>query len=66
MLIAEVSNATMGAALNTGLTTNITGTGIIEQFISILPWVGAMVGVAFLIYEARKLIRGSAKGKVRV
>lgn len=56
----------MGTALNTALTTNITPTGIISEFISILPWVGTMVGAAFLIYEGRKLIKGAAKGKVRV
>lgn len=56
----------MGSALNTGLTSAITGNGIITEFISVLPWVGTMVAAAFLIYEARKLIKGAAKGKVRV
>lgn len=56
----------MGSALNTGLTTSITGASIIEEFIDILPWVGIMVAAAFLIYEARKGIKGAAKGKVRV
>lgn len=59
------TTVTMGSALNTGLTSAITGQGIITEFISILPWVGVMVGAAFLIYEARKLIKGAAKGKVR-
>lgn len=58
--------SSMGQALNTGLTSAITPQGIIEQFIDVLPWVGGMVGAAFLIYEARKLIKGAAKGKVRV
>lgn len=62
MLLETVS---MGSALNTGLTSAITGQGIITEFISILPWVGTMVAAAFLIYEARKLIKGAAKGKVR-
>lgn len=62
MLLDTVS---MGSALNTGLTSAITGQGIITEFISILPWVGTMVAAAFLIYEARKLIKGAAKGKVR-
>lgn len=57
---------TMGEALNTGLTSNITPQGIITEFIHVLPWVGGLVGAAFLIYEARKLIKGAAKGKVRV
>lgn len=57
---------TMGSSLNTGLTSAITGEGIIGQFVQILPWVGIMVGAAFLIYEARKLLKGASKGKVRV
>ena len=60
----EVVN--MGSKLNTALTSAVTGDGIIEQFIGILPWVGVMVGAAFLIYEARKLLKGASKGKVRV
>lgn len=63
----ETPTATgMGESLNTGLTTNISAEGIIEQFIDVLPWVGIMVGAAFLIYEARKLIKGASKGKVRL
>ena len=60
-----LDTVSMGSALNTGLTSAITGQGIITEFISILPWVGTMVAAAFLIYEARKLIKGAAKGKVR-
>lgn len=56
----------MGESLNTALTTNITGEDIIEQFVDVLPWVGIMVAAAFLIYEARKLVKGAAKGKVRL
>lgn len=56
----------MGEELNTALTTNITGSGIIKEFISFLPWVGLMVAAAFLIYEARKMIKGASKAKVRV
>lgn len=56
----------MGAKLNTALTSAVTGEGIIEQFIGILPWVGVMVGAAFLVYEARKLLKGASKAKVRV
>lgn len=58
--------ATMGGKLNTALTSSITGADIIEEFISILPWVGTMVAASFVIYEARKLIKGASKGKVRV
>ena len=61
-----VGDATIGESLNTGLTTNVTGSGILAEFINLLPWIGAMVGVAFLIYEARKMIKGASKGKVRV
>lgn len=56
----------MGTELNTALTTNITPSGIIGNFLSIMPWVGTMVGAAFVLYEGRKLIKGAAKGKVRV
>lgn len=56
----------MGEALNTGLSSSITGNQIITEFIKILPWVGIMVAAAFLIYEARKLLKGASKGKVRV
>lgn len=56
----------MGAKLNTALTSSITGDGIITEFISILPWVGTMVAASFLIYEARKLIKGAGKGKANV
>ena len=56
----------MGESLNTALKTNVTAEGIIEEFIGVLPWVGVMVGAAFLIYEARKLVKGAAKGKVRL
>lgn len=56
----------MGESLNTGLTNSITGDAIIEEFVDILPWVGVMVAAAFLIYEARKLVKGAAKGKVRL
>ncbi len=69
MLVApmEVAAAgTAGTALNTGLTSSISGSGILSEFISILPWVGGMVAIAFVIYEARKLIKGTSKGKVRV
>lgn len=59
-------STTMGAELNTALTTNIKPTTIITEFIGILPWIGTMVGAAFVLHEARKMIKGAAKGKVRV
>lgn len=62
----EGATTGMGEALNTGLTANITPSGIIADFIDILPWVGGMVAAGFVLYEARKLIKGAAKGKVRV
>lgn len=65
-LTGEVSTTSMGSELNTGLTSNITPSGIISEFVDILPWVGAMVGAAFLVYEARKLLKGSSKAKLRV
>lgn len=66
-LLPYIADATtVGQDLNTALTSNLTGSTIMSEFISILPWVGTMVGVGFLIYEARKLIKGAQKGKARV
>lgn len=62
----EGSTASMGSALNTAMTQNITPSGIITEFTSILPWIGLMIGAAFVIYEARKLIKGAGKGKVKL
>lgn len=66
MVMEAAAAGSMGTALNTALQTNITPSGIIQEFISVLPWVGVMVGAGFVIYEARKLIKGASKGKVRV
>ncbi len=63
---AETVAGSAGTALNTGLTSSISGSGILSEFINILPWIGGMVAVAFVIYEARKMIKGTSKGKVRV
>lgn len=60
------ASVTMGSSLNTALTNSITGEKIIAEFVSILPWVGVMVAAAFLVFEARKLVKGAAKGKVRL
>lgn len=65
-VMAAEAGTTAGEALNTGLTSSISGSAILSNFIAILPWVAGMVGVSFVIYEARKLIKGTAKGKVRV
>lgn len=62
--LAEATS--VGQDLNTALTNNISGTTIMGEFINVLPWIGTMVGVGFLIYEARKLIKGAQKGKARV
>lgn len=56
----------MGAELNTALTTNVKPTTIISEFKDIMPWIGLMVAAGFILYEARKLIKGAGKGKVRV
>lgn len=62
----EGSTTSMGAELNTALQTNIKPSTLITEFVGILPWVGTMVGAALVLYEARKMIKGAAKGKVRV
>lgn len=59
-------SATMGSSLNTALTTSITPSSIISEFTGIIPWVGTMVVASFVIYEARKLVKGAGKGKVRL
>lgn len=64
-MLLEVG-ATGGDALNSALQANIAPGGIFAEFVKIMPWVGAMVGVGFLLYEGRKLIKGAAKGKVRL
>lgn len=64
MVLTESASA--GAALNTALLANITPSIILEQFIAILGWVGAMVGIVFLITKAVKLIKGASRGKVRL
>ncbi len=58
--------STMGSEINTALTTAITPSNIVSQFIGFLPWIGGMVAAAFAIYEVRKLVKGASKGKVRV
>lgn len=63
---ATTTGATAGQALNNALTTNVTGTSIMSDFISVLPWVAGIIGVSFLLYEGRKLLKGTAKGKLRV
>lgn len=55
----------MGAELNTALTTNIKPSTIISEFVGILPWAGLMIGAAFVLYEAKKLMKGASKGKAR-
>lgn len=60
------TGSNMGSEINTALTSSITPSGIVQNFIGYLPWIGGMVAAAFAIYEVRKLIKGASKGKVRV
>lgn len=55
-----------GTQLNTALIQNVNPNTIVSQFVDMLPWIGLMVIVGFAIYEVRKMIKGSSKGKVRV
>lgn len=59
-------SSTFGSQLNTALQTNVKPDSIGTQFIDILPWVGGLVIVAFVIYEGKKLIKGASKAKVRL
>lgn len=66
-LIGETAaGSTMGSKLNTALQNSVDPNSFMDGFIDILPWVGGLVVVAFLVYEARKLIKGASKAKVRV
>lgn len=59
-------SASMGSELNTALTTNVKPSTILSEFKEIMPWIGLMVGAAFVLYEAKKMIKGAGKGKVRL
>lgn len=62
----EGSTSSFGAQLNTALQKDVKPDSIGTQFIDILPWVGGLVIVCFVIYKGTKLIKGAAKGKVRL
>lgn len=62
----ENAAANFGSSVNTALTTSVNPNQLADQFVEILPWVGLMVVVAFVIYEVRKLVKGAGKGKVRL
>jgi len=55
-----------GSTVNTALTTSVNPNSLATQFVQILPWVGLMVIVAFVLYEVRKLVKGASKGKARL
>lgn len=59
-------STSFGSKLNTSMKTNISPDEVGTQFLDILPWVGGMVIVAFVIYEAKKLIKGASRAKVRL
>ena len=60
----EEGAKTMGETLNTGLQSSVTGEKIIAEFVKVLPWVGGLVVAAFIIYEAKRLLKGASHGKV--
>lgn len=67
MLIGEASTgASLGSKLNTALKGAVDPNTFMDSFVEILPWVGGLVVVSFAVYEARKLIKGASKAKVRV
>lgn len=67
MLIAEAGASTsMGSKLNSALQSSVDPNSFMDGFLDILPWVGGLVIISFLVYEARKLIKGASKAKVRV
>lgn len=59
-------SSSFGSQLNTALQKDVKPDSIGTQFIDVLPWVGGLVIVCFVIYEARKLIKGASKAKVRL
>lgn len=58
--------ANLGSKLNTALKNSVDPNTFMDGFVEILPWVGGLVVVSFVVYEARKLIKGASKAKVRV
>lgn len=66
LYLLDTATSSMGSEINTALTSSITPSNIVSQFIGFLPWIGGMVAAAFAIYEVRKLVKGASKGKVRV
>lgn len=66
LYLLDTATSSMGTEINTALSSSITPSNIVSQFIGFLPWIGGMVAAAFAIYEVRKLVKGASKGKVRV
>lgn len=55
-----------GNELNSKLQENVNPNDIGSQFLSILPWVGSLIMVVFVITKGIKLMKGASKGKVRL
>lgn len=62
----ETSGQSFGAKLNAKLQESVKPDDVGTQFMDVLPWVGGLVIVCFVIYEVRKLVKGAAKAKVRL
>lgn len=63
-VLAETSS-NLASQVNTALETNVAPSGLVDQVVGLMPWIGAMVLVVFLIYEVRKLGKGASKGKLK-
>lgn len=50
-------------AVTSALNTNVTASTILDPVVKLLPWVGAMVAVAFGIYLIRRAVKKISKGK---
>lgn len=58
--------ADFGSTVNESLMTNVNPNSLATQYVQILPWIGLIVVVSFVIYKVGKAIKGASKGKVRV
>lgn len=66
MLPVLTEGTTAGAAINTGLQASVQPSGITDNFVAMLPWIGAMMLVALVVWQAKKLLKGGAHAKLKL
>lgn len=60
------ATTTAGAAINTGLQNSVQPATILDNFVAMLPWIGAMLVVALVVWQAKKLLKGGAHAKLKL